>query len=296
MAISVCDVHLNNNQKDITVYGSFNFPVACYEDDMELMSVPLHWHDEFEYIIATKGIVTVFVNDEQIELNVGDSIFINSECLHGVKSVTKEESILRSLVILPKFLGGSNDNIIFQQIIVPFGLDNAPSYILLNNEVKWHKDIAYAMLTAWDSITNESYDFENEARYQISKAMRILVDHLSETIRHETNDTLLNRIKICIAFIAEHFDKDISNRDLQQLINCSESVLIRSFNQVVGISPMQFLINHRIQKAAEMLLSTDLKSCDIAILCGFHDFSYFTKIFKRTMGITPIKYRELNAR
>lgn len=294
MAISVCNVHMNNAQKETTVHGSVNFPVACYEDNMQLMSVPLHWHDEYEYIIATKGIVTVLVNAEQIELNVGDSVFINSECLHGVKAVTDKDSILRSLVILPKLIGGSADSIIFQRIIVPLGVGNAPSYILLNNDTKWQKDIADSMLTAWDSITNESYDFENEARYQISKAMRILVDHLSETNFRKPNDILLNRIKLSIAYIENHFNEDISNRDLLQLLDCSESVLLRSFKQVVGISPMQFLINYRIQKAAEMLLTTELNSCDIAISCGFHDFSYFTKIFKRSMGITPIEYRNSN--
>lgn len=294
MAISICDVHINNNQKDTTVYGSINFPVACYEDDMQLMSVPLHWHDEYEYIIATKGIVTVLVNAEQIELNIGDAIFINSECLHGVKSVTDEDSILRSLVILPKFIGGSADSIIFQRIIVPLGVSDAPSYILLNKDTKWQKDIADSMLAAWDSITNESYDFENEARYQISKAMRILVDHLSETNHRKSNDILLNRIKLSISYIENHFDDDISNQDLLQLLDCSESVLLRSFKQAVGMSPMQFLMNHRIQKAAEMLLTTELKSCDIAVSCGFHDFSYFTKIFKRNIGMTPIEYRNSN--
>lgn len=294
MAISICDVHINNNQKDTTVYGSINFPVACYEDDMQLMSVPLHWHDEYEYIIATKGIVTVLVNAEQIELNIGDAIFINSECLHGVKSVTDEDSILRSLVILPKLIGGSADSIIFQRIIVPLGVSDAPSYILLNKDTKWQKDIADSMLAAWDSITNESYDFENEARYQISKAMRILVDHLSETNHRKSNDILLNRIKLSISYIENHFDDDISNQDLLQLLDCSESVLLRSFKQAVGMSPMQFLMNHRIQKAAEMLLTTELKSCDIAVSCGFHDFSYFTKIFKRNIGMTPIEYRNSN--
>ena len=294
MAISVCDVHTNNNQKDTTIYGSVHFPVACYEDNMQIMSVPLHWHDEYEYIFATKGIVTVYVNTKPIELNVGDSIFINSECLHGVKSVTDEDSILRSLVILPKLIGGSTDSIISQRIIVPLGLNTAPSYILLNNDSKWQKDIAKAMLTAWNSLTNESYDFENEARYQISKAMRILVDHLSETNCCKTNDILLNRIKLSISYIETHFNEDRSNRDLMQLLGCSESVLLRSFKQVAGISPMQFLLNHRIQKAAEMLLTTELKSCDIAVSCGFHDFSYFTKIFKRTVGMTPIEYRNSN--
>jgi len=291
MAISICDVHINNNKKDTTPYGSVNFPVACYEDDMQLMHVPVHWHDEYEYILATKGIVTVFVNTERIELKVGDSIFINSGCLHGVKSVTDEESVLRSLVILPKLIGGSSDSIMFQRLIIPFSINNASPYIILNDKTDWQKAISDAMLAAWNAITSESYDFENEARYQISKAMRFLVDHLSETNGFKANDTLLNRVKHSISFMEKHFSEDISNQDLIQLIGCSESALLRSFKQAVGTSPMQYLMNYRIQKATEMLLTTELKSCDIATFCGFRDFSYFTKIFKRNMGMTPIEYR-----
>lgn len=293
MAISICDVHTNQSQKDTTPYGSVDFPIACYEDDMQVISVPVHWHDEYEFIIATKGLVTLFANGEQIELNTGDSIFINSGCLHGVKSVTDEVSVLRSLVILPKLIGGSSDSIIFKRLVVPFSVKEAPSYILLNENSNWQNDISEHMLKAWSAITSESFDFENESRYQISKAMRILVEHLPEVnLSFQSNDALLERIKHSISYIKEHYSDDISNRDLMKLLDCSESVLLRSFKQVVGTSPMQFLLNFRIQKAAEMLLTTDFKSKDIANYCGFHDFSYFTKIFKRNMGITPSRYRD----
>ena len=73
--------------------------------------------------------------------------------------------------------------------------------------------------------------------------------------------------------------------------SCSESVLLRSFKKTVGVSPMRYLINYRIEKAGVLLLSTTSKSCDIAIQCGFNDFSYFTKLFHKKKGKTPIEYR-----
>lgn len=294
MPLSICNVHTNSEQKDTTPYGSLPFPVACYEDNMQEIIVPVHWHDEYEYIIATTGTVTVFVNAEQITLRAGEAVFINSRCLHGVRSVTDKDSILRSLVILPRLIGGSPDSIIYRRIMIPLSLTDAPSYILLNHDTPWQKEITDAMLTAWHSITEESYDYENEARYQISKALRILVDHLSETDYRKPNTLLLDRIRLSISYIEDHFHEDISNRDLLELLDCSESVLLRSFKQAVGLSPMQYLMNHRIQKATEMLLTTELKSCDIAVSCGFHDFSYFTKMFKRTIGMTPIQYRSFH--
>lgn len=293
MAISICDVHTNQSKKDTTSYGSSEFPIACYEDDMQLISVPVHWHDEYEFIVATDGIVAVYVNGKNIDLNPGEAIFINSGCLHGVKSVIDETSILHSLVILPKFIGGSTDSIIYKRLVIPFSEKEAPAYVILNDNTDWQKNMIDSMLSAWYAITNESFDYENKARYYASKAMRILVEHLSEiSYPSGSNEPLLNRMRLAITHIETYYADDISNNDLIELLGCSESVLLRSFKQVVGTSPMQFLMNYRIQKAAELLITTDLKSCDIATSCGFHDISYFTKIFKRTMGVTPSTYRD----
>ena len=293
MAISICDVHTNQTGKDTTPYGSVEFPIACYEDDMQILSVPVHWHDEYEFIVATKGLVTVYVNGEHIELNPREAIFINSGCLHGVKSTVDKVSVLRSLVILPKFIGGSTDSVIYKKLVLPFSSKETPAYIVLNETKDWQKKTTDYMLSAWAVITDEAFDYENEARYQTSKAMRILVEHLSEIATPtKSNNILLERMKIAISHIETHYADDISNHDLMELLDCSESVLLRNFKQVVGTSPMQFLMNYRIQKAAEMLLTTDLKSCDIAASCGFHDISYFTKIFKRTMGVTPSMYSD----
>lgn len=293
MAISICDVHTNQSKKDTTPFGSAEFPIACYEDDMQLTSVPVHWHDGYEFIVSMSGIVTVYVNGDHIDLNPGEAIFINSGCLHGVKSVIDEISILHSLVILPKFMGGSAESIIYKRIVFPFSEKDAPAYIILNKNTDWQKNMIELMLSAWTAITNETFDYENDARYYSSKAMRLLTEHLSEiSYPSGTNKPLLDRMRLAITHIETNYADDISNNDLIELLNCSESVLLRSFKQVVGTSPMQFLMNYRIQKAAELLISTDLKSCDIAYLCGFHDISYFTKIFKRTMGVTPSMYKD----
>ena len=293
MAISICDVHTGSDQRDTSPYGSIPFPLACYEDDMRRDTVPVHWHDGYEYIVAMKGTVTVLVNAEEISLSEGDCIFINSGCLHGVKSVSKGDSLLRSMVVLPKFIGGSSDGIIFRNLIVPFTINGSPSYVVMNEGKPWQKRVAKNLLKAWSAVYAESYDFENEARYLISRATHLIADNLSESRPLSNADSaMLARVKTAIAFIEENYGRDIGAADLTAVCGCSESALLRSFKQAAGISPMQFLINFRIQKAAELLLTTEYKSNDIAESCGFNDFSYFTKLFKRTMGTTPIEYRK----
>ena len=292
MALSICDVHTNTNNMEITPHGSVFFPVACYEDDMQRITVPMHWHDEFEYIAAIKGKVIVYVNGEEIILDNEDAIFINGGCLHGVKTVT-EESLLHSLVIKPKFIGGSFDGIIFKELITPFLSKNALAYVLLNDGSKWQTLVRKNMLKAWKVVIEESYDFENESRYYISRAMRILLDNTEQRGNISVVDAAkIERIKEALVFIENNYKNEIGNQDLAKWIKCSESALLRCFNEMVGKSPMQYLMNYRLQKAVELLATTGMQSNEIAIVCGFKDASYFTKLFKREVGVTPIEYRK----
>ena len=297
MAVSICDVHTGQTRKDTTSYGTLSFPIACYEDNMNIVTVPIHWHDEYEYILAVEGTVTVLLNSEAVELQVGESVFINSGCLHGVKPVAGGSSVLRSLVISPRLIGGSSDSVIFQRLILPLSVKDAPAFVLLNKHSDWQKAVAEHMLLAWSAVTEESYDFENEARYQVARGMRILVDHLAELPhRSPANEVILTRIKQALNFIETHYSEDIGTESLTQYCSCSESVLLRNFRQIVGTTPGRYLVQYRLQKAAELLLTTDLRSGDIACACGFHDFSYFTKMFRQTYGKTPLAYRETGRR
>lgn len=294
MSLSICNVHTDSNLKELNSYGTLDFPLACYEDDMQKMNVPVHYHEEFEFIIATKGIVKVLVNGCQFELKKGDFLFINSGCLHAVETVTDRESLLRSLTVLAKFIGGTSENIIYKKIIAPFFVKGAPSYVLLNQNDLWQKEMKELLLKSWKAVQCESYDFENEARYFISKAMRIFSDHISDFKElYSQNSEIVKRIKFSIAYMQEHFSENINIQDLLDLTYCSESVFLRNFKKLTGTTPLKFLISFRLQKASQMLLATEHKSSAIAEFCGFSDNSYFTKIFRQNMGMTPLQYKKL---
>ena len=293
MAISVCNVHTNPSEKDTTPYGSAAFPVAFFEDDMQKMAVPIHWHDEFEYILAVRGTVSVVLDGEEILLKEGEAVFINSGCLHCVRPSEGKESVLRSVVMLPKFAGGSPESCFWQQLILPFSGEDAPSFVLLGGGEAWQNTIADEMMAAWAAVQSESYDYENEARYHISKALRILADRPERADNaHDFRSPALKRVKTALAYMEEHYREELGNGDLMRLCCCSESVLLRSFHQIVETSPMQYLQSVRLRKASELLLTTEMRCGEVAASCGFHDFSYFTKIFKRSTGSTPMDYRK----
>lgn len=60
---------------------------------------------------------------------------------------------------------------------------------------------------------------------------------------------------------------------------------------MLGLTPIQYVKQYRIEKAAEMLLTTRLKAGEIGAACGFSDMSYFTKSFREAKHCTPKEYQ-----
>ena len=71
----------------------------------------------------------------------------------------------------------------------------------------------------------------------------------------------------------------------------SPSYLTKIFKDSFKVTPIQYLINYRIERACHMLLQEDLSIEDIALKNGFNSANYFSRIFKQVVGISPKKYR-----
>lgn len=295
MAINICNIPASIYQKELVPHGNPAFPAACYAYNMEFVSVSFHWHDEFEFIMADAGMLRLHIGTEQLILPAKAAVFINSGCLHSVEKNENGPGMLKSLVIHPKLIAGSKDSCFWQTLITPFSENTSLQYMILDGSQSWHQTAVDLMMAAWNAITSRSYDFENESRYLISRAFRLMSDHgmsASQATLQDSNTIV--RMKKLLRYIDEHYAEDITNQTLMDLIPCSESVLLRSFKLTVGVSPMRYVKDFRLEKAALLLLSTTKKSCDIAMECGFSDFSYFTKAFRQKMGRTPVAYRKEN--
>jgi two-component system, response regulator YesN len=94
------------------------------------------------------------------------------------------------------------------------------------------------------------------------------------------------------AFIEEHYaEADLSLSDVASRINLSSSHFSVIFSQVIGRTFKEFLTEHRITKAKELLRSTTLRAVDIARLVGYNDPHYFSSAFKKNTGLSPTEFR-----
>ena len=94
-------------------------------------------------------------------------------------------------------------------------------------------------------------------------------------------------------FIHENLDRYITVEQLASISGLSVEHMIRLFNKCMGISPLQYINQKRIEKAQLQLLTTNMTVKEISMSLGFVDNSYFTRVFKRVAGKTPNEYRKI---
>jgi transcriptional regulator GlxA family with amidase domain len=101
----------------------------------------------------------------------------------------------------------------------------------------------------------------------------------------------LLKISAAIDFIERNFDKPISNVMLANKANIPEGSFRYSFKRITGLSPIDYLIRLRIEKAADMMAENNrMRVIDAAFNSGFENSAYFTRKFKEIIGMTPMNY------
>ena len=102
-------------------------------------------------------------------------------------------------------------------------------------------------------------------------------------------------MKVMLAFIQQHFGENITIRQIADSAAVSESECMRCFHHTIGITPIAYLKNYRLQCAAELLETTVQPVSFIGEQCGFREMSYFARAFRQNYGCTPSQYRKASA-
>ena len=259
--------------------------------------MPWHWHEDFEYIYAHEGTVVVGVDKKRICLTEGQGIFINSGVFHAVKFAETGPSVLHSGVFHPRLTGG-RDTVFWQKLIRPLLAAGAPGYFLLQDSEPWQAQMLARLREVWQLVSEEPDDYENRVRYLLSAALHTLTAHCpaGECRTSQQEQVAAERMRRMLHFVEEHYPEELTVERIADSVALSESACLRSFRQLLGTTPIQYVKQYRIEKAAELLLSTSMKTGEVGVECGFADTSYFTKTFREMKNCTPKEYRRRFAR
>ena len=184
--------------------------------------------------------------------------------------------------------------IYWQKLIRPLLQPGVPSYFLLSKGEPWQAEVLARLWEAWHAVDEEPDDYENRVRYLLSAALHTLAAHcpVGECRSSRQEQVAAQRMKQMLRFVEEHYAEELTVERIADSVALSESACLRSFRQLLGTTPIQYVKQYRIEKAAGLLLTTRLRTGEIGAECGFADLSYFTKTFREIKHCTPREYRQ----
>lgn len=295
MAISPCGSAATDAKgRELAEHGTPLLPAACYHDNISEAAVPWHWHDELEVLVVESGTARVAAGGLDAILKQGEGCFINAGVLHGVWPVGGEPCRLRSVVFHPRLVGGSMDSILWQKYLEPLLTDPGRSLVAFCGAHGWECEAAGAIMRAWQFFAGEGPGFEFALREELSRLIFLLTEHCPAQQKRPSDKTLRDgeRIKTMLQYIQQHCGEELTLTKIAQSAGLSQNECLRCFRSTIGATPIQYLRWVRIQRAAQLLLSTDQTVAEIGAECGFGEMSYFAKTFRQIKGCTPKDFRK----
>lgn len=93
-------------------------------------------------------------------------------------------------------------------------------------------------------------------------------------------------------FIGEHLEDDLTLADVAEAVGFSQFHFAREFRKSTGLTPQQYLVAQRINRAKELLIKGELPLVEVSIQAGFKNQSHFTTLFRKFTALTPKAFRE----
>lgn len=252
----------------------------------------LHMHPFTEIFFITSGQGTFQIGDEIVSVKESDLILINPNCSHTERSVSSSNPLeyivfaINNLAIgtLPSKLTDDDTK------------DTLNTYKILNFNKK-KSEILYNLNTLIRELEEKNLNYELACK-------SILTLFLIQVMRNTSSDIFIteNFEKINIEcmkiknYIDSHYSENITLDFLSNLTYVNKFHLVHLFTKEMGISPINYLINKRIDESKNLLSTTNYSIRDISSIVGFSNSSYFSQMFKKITGISPKDFRSNNSK
>lgn len=246
---------------------------------MQEFTYSMHAHEEYSIGITLKGQQDFFSNGIYHKSQAGNVIFFNPEQPHDGCS-------------------GSETGLEYNMLYIP--ADTLTNLMLTFGQISQNKArlkssmfqddlLSLNLIGLFYNIQQPLSNLEEEA-ILLTMAQSVLrlgggTPYAKRDLSRK--DSLLLRAQ---DYILSNLEQKFSIDDISQAVNISKYHFIRLFNEQYGMTPHQYVINCRINRAKNQLENGD-KASDIALDLGFADINHFNRQFRRVFGITPHQYQ-----
>ena len=286
----------------------------------------ISYHNSHELLYLREGRIDAVINGETISLDKGKILIIRPLVKHKITIKSRKADMFNlyfGFVHDVKELGNSataditsgvKNNSAGPTVMIPGSMAQIPlenflqfadlgitednemarqPFFLVNGSEKKEISILAEQIVEEKSADRYAKDF------MIHTLTVELMIHLSRAMRNEWEENLRVKngkarelVKIARQYMDENFEQGITVAEAAQYVFLSQGYFTRAFKDELGISPMNYLMRKRIEKACELLENNEIKVSSIAVQSGFSSPQRFNVAFRKLMGKTPMEYRK----
>lgn len=264
------------------------YPYAFHHVDLHSTMVPWHWHEALEFDYVVEGAVKVSTAGQTQIFQKGEAFFINTNVLTSMSN--EHDCVLDSHLFHPVFLGGHFKSVFETKYLNPVLQNKNLDLLPLRGQTRAQKQIASRLRQL--ACMQQEQDTEFQTRSLLGEIWLLLLEELKNTQLQRTPAKNQDRLLTMLAFIQENYAQKLTLEDIADAAAVSTRECLRCFRSVINRSPVEYLLDYRLQMAVRFLENTDLPVTDIAMRTGFGGSSYFSKMFRRSYSKTPAQHRK----
>lgn len=252
--------------------------VTCATSDQDWHSME-HSHYFSELFFVTKGTGYFQIEGEKISVGKNDMILINPNIPH---------TELGNRANPWEYIALGIEGVQF------CSLDTSSVYDYSIHKIQGeHKEI----FTYLDFLTKEAKEKKSSYQSVCQNLMELLLLCVARAARQDflsaPRQKTSRECRLVEQYINDHYAQDITLETLSSLVHINKYYLVHAFKSYKGISPINYLLQKRVEEARHLLDTTNYPVTKIAQIAGFSSQSYFSQAFKRMTGISPNAYRKL---
>ena len=251
-----------------------------------------HWHGFVEFSFVVEGAVECCTPGGTIIAETGEGYFINANVLHMVRMAsTATDAKYRVLQFETSMVGGTEG--IYAKYVAPVENCKRLEAFQLSRGNSGQNAALNAMEELFQIAAQEPPCYELVALNKIVELWSCLYILVKSVLQEEQpiSDASADRVKQMLAFIHANYADAVCVDAIAASANISRREAFRSFRQVLGTTPTLYLLQHRVNRAARLLMETSSTVTEISSACGFSTSSYFTKVFHDLTGVSPRDFR-----
>lgn len=291
---------MENQLHNMISYPDETFPYIVYNVSAHEITPEgrgfndLHWHEEIQITLVTKGILTMQVNGIDHVLQKGQAILINKGVLHIATHITANGQYV-SFAFPEKHLALYANTAIEQKYVHPYTNSYFLSYVI-NGELHWQEQILTLLWEMKQKYDLKNWGWEYEISIKTAQLWLMFISNVSFNTEElpKYNKPQQERLQLMLSFIHRQFPDKITLKDIAAAAHLSVSECTRSFKKTLHITPYDYLINYRIKKGCELLLTTGYSITEISHRVGFNHVNNFIQSFRKHYKLTPKEFRKLN--